>query len=167
MASKKTSNKLPPFVPLPWEILNSKAYKGMNYAAAKALPYFLGKRKENYRDPQRYLMDFSFSYSEGNNFGFSPSTFSKIIQELVKTGFIDPIDKGGLRSDGKSYNLFRLSERWKQYGHNDFELLDWRCFQPKQRSRATSKSETYSFKKGNRTASKGKVISQIEAVEAF
>jgi len=152
---------------MPWELLNSRAYKGLNFASAKALPYFLGKIKENYRDPQRYLMDFSFSYSEGIKLGFASSTFSKVIQELVKTGFIDPIDKGGLRSDGKSYNRFKLSERWQQYGTNDFELLDWRCFQPKQRSRATSKSETYSFKKGNKKASEGKVISQSEAVEAF
>ncbi len=165
--SMKRNNKLPPFVALPWEMLNSKAYKGLNFASAKALPYFLGKIKENYRDPQRYLIEFSFSYSEGHKLRFAPSTFSKVVQELVKTGFIDPIDKGGLRSDGKSYNRFKLSERWKQYGTNEFELLDWRCFQPKQRSRATSKSETYSFKKGNKYASNGKVISQFEAVGTF
>ena len=163
----KRNNKLPPFVPLPWELLNSRAYKDLKYASAKAFPFFLGKRKENYRDIQRYLIEFSFSYSEAKKYGFAPATFSKIIRELVGKGFIEPVDKGGLRSEGKSYNLFKLSQRWKEYGTSKFQFIDWRCFTPRIRSRATSKSETYSFKKGNRTASKGKVISQFEAVEAF
>jgi hypothetical protein len=164
---KKKNNRLPPFVALPWEVLNSKAYKDLNYAPAKALPLFLGKIKSGYSDPQRYLIEFSFSYSEGQRYSFAPSTFSKVIQELVIRGFIDPADKGGLKSDGKSYNLFRLSERWKRYGNNDFVCLDWKCFLPKPRSKATSKKETYSFKKGNKTASKDKAISQFEAVGVF
>jgi len=150
-----------------WEMLNSRSYKDLKYASAKALPYFLGKIKENYREPQRYLMEFSFSYSEGIKLGFASATFSTVIKELVDKGFIDPVDKGGLRSDGKSYNLFKLSERWRRYGTNEFEFRDWKCFNPKPRLKATSKSETYSFKKGNKTASKDKGISHFEAVEGF
>lgn len=165
--SRRKNNSLPPFVALTWEMLNSKAYKTLKYASAKALPYFLGKIKQNYRDPQRYLIGFSFSYSEANKLGFAPATFSKVIQELVMKGFIDPVDKGGLRSDGKSYNIFRLSKRWDEYGTNEFEPKDWRCFIPKTRLKATSKSETYSFKKGNKKVYEGKDISQSEAVEVF
>src|ERR1700690_1428522 len=129
MAKRKTPNKLPPFVPLLWDVLNSEAYKSITYAAAKALPYFLGKFKGSYSDPQRYLFAFQFSYSEGKRYGFASATFSKVIQELVRKGFIDPVDKGGLRSDGKSCNLFRLSQRWLKYGKNDFDHADWKFFQ--------------------------------------
>ncbi|MDO8282537.1 MAG: hypothetical protein Q7U10_07940 [Thermodesulfovibrionia bacterium] len=166
MGWTKSSNKLPPFVPLAWDMLNSKAYRDVAYAASKALPYFIGKYKGIYHDPQRYLLEFTFSYSEGERYGFSASTFSKVIQELVRKGFIDPVDKGGLRSDGKSYNLFKLSRRWEKYGNKDFEQTEWRCFNPRQKVKATSKNETHSFKKGNNKASDSKVISQIEAVES-
>jgi len=160
----KENKRLPPFVPMPWHTLNSKAYVDISPSAAKALPYFLGKYKGPYNDHQRYLLEFSFSYSEGKRYGFSPSTFSKVIQELVRKGFIDPVDKGGLRSDGKSYNLFRLSQRWQKYGKDDFEHTDWKCFEPRLRLKATSKSEMHSFKKGNETVPGLSDISQIEAI---
>jgi len=130
---RKKGNKLPPFVPLIWKILNSQAYKDLPPSTAKALPYFLGKYKGGYNDPQRYLGEFSFSYKEGKRYGFAAATFSKVIQALVRFGFIDPVDKGGLRGDCKSYNLFKLSERWEKYGTPNFEPLDWRCFIPKSR----------------------------------
>lgn len=131
MAKRRHGNKLPPFVALTWEMLNSMAYKELNYASAKALPYFLGKFKGGYHDPQRYLANFSFSYAEAKTYRIASATFSKIIQELVAKGFIDPCDKGGLRSDGKSYNIFKLSERWKDYGKPDFKTSNWKCFLPR------------------------------------
>ena len=130
---RKKGNKLPPFVPLTWETLNSLAYKDLPPSSAKALPYFLGKSKAGYNDPQRYLGEFSFSYTEGKRYGFSPATFSKVIQALIRFGFIDPVDKGGLRGDCRSYNLFKLSRRWEGYGTENFKPLDWRCFVPKPR----------------------------------
>lgn len=164
---KRHSDKLPPFVALTWGMLNSQAYKNLSYAAAKALPYFLGKFKGSYRDPQRYLFEFPLSYREAERYKFSPSTFHKVIRRLISYGFIDPVEKGGLRSDGKSYNLFKLSERWEQYGTGAFEQKDWECFFPRLKPRATPKSETYSFKKGNKKAEISTSISKIEAVEVF
>jgi hypothetical protein len=163
----KKGNRLPPFVPLTWEMLNSRAYKDLSASPAKALPYFLGKVKTQWNDPQKYKMEFSFSYSEARNYGFASSTFSKIIHALVSSGFINPVDKGGLRGDCKSCNIFKLSQRWKDYGTPAFKPASWRCFIPKPRSRATSKKETYSFKKGNKKVSKAESISHSEAVEVF
>ena len=127
------SGKLPPFVALTWEMLNSQGYKKLPSSAAKALGYFLGKVKCKYNDPQRYILEFTFSYKEGERYGFAPATFSKIIQDLVRFGFIDPVDKGGLRGDCKSYNFFKLSKRWEEYGMSNFRPLEWRCFIPKSR----------------------------------
>ena len=121
-------NRLPPFVPLTWQMLNSEAYKSLNFASAKILPYFIGKVKTSYNDPQRYFTDFQFSYREAIKLGFSRATHHRNIKELVEKGFIDPIAKGGLRSDGKSSNLFRLSKRWEKYAKSDFEEMKWGTF---------------------------------------
>lgn len=167
MSKKRHGDRLPPFVALTWEMLNSKAFKDLPASAAKALPYFLGKYKYLYHDPQRSLFEFTFSYSEGKRYGFASSTFSNVIKDLVSRGFIDPVDKGGLRSDGKSHNLFKLSRRWEKYGTPEFQKLDWKCFLPKPHLRATSKSEMNSSRNGNENVSKGKSVSHFEAVEAL
>jgi hypothetical protein len=164
---KSKGNKLPPFVAMTWEVLNSKAFRSLNFSSGKALPFFLGKVKSNYRDSQRYLISFSFSYKEAGRYGFAPATFSNVIRELVQKGFLDPVDKGGLRGDGKSYNLFRLSQRWLDYGSAEFKEIDWKCFIPKTRSKATSNSEKYSFIKRNKKCVENKVISEFEVVEVF
>ena len=130
---RKKGNRLPPFVPLTWEMLNSIAYKDLPPSSAKALPYFLGKVKANHNSLQYYMVEFSFSYTEGKRLGFALGTFSKIIQSVIRFGFVDPVDKGGLRGDGKSYNFFKLSKRWEEYGTPNFRPLEWKCFIPKPR----------------------------------
>lgn len=128
---KRRKDRLPPFVPLTWQMLNSQAYKELPASAAKALPYFLGKVKVGYNDLQKYHIEFSLSYTEAQRFSFAVAIYYRVIENLTKYGFIDPIDKGGLRSRNRSYNLFRLSMRWKLYGTSEFERIEWRCFQPR------------------------------------
>jgi hypothetical protein len=111
----KKKDRLPPFVPLVWDLLNSRAYKKITGSSAKALPYFIGKIKKGYRDPERYEESFNFSYPEAQRYGFSTATFSRIQKELKNIGFIDIVEKGGLRGKGKGYNKFRLSRRWEKY----------------------------------------------------
>ena len=125
---RKTGNRLPPFVPLTWQMLNSEAYKSLNYASAKSLPYFLGKVKTTYNDPERYWTEFTFSYREANKLGFATATHHNVIHELIAKGFLDPMKKGGLKSDGKGYNLFRLSKRWEEYGTSHFKEVEWHTF---------------------------------------
>ena len=148
--SRKAINKLkrlPPFVPLPWVMLNHKAYKELPFAASKALPYFLGKVKMDFHDPNRLTAEFSFSYKEAKSLGFALATFSKVITDLIKYGFLDPIDKGGLRGDCKSNNLFCLSERWKLFGQPDFRFVDWKCFLPRQKKLQKVKRTTSIYEK--------------------
>ena len=111
-----------------WTLLNSKAYQSLPFAASKALPYFIGKVKTAYRDPDRFQSDFTFSYPEGKRLGFSLATFSKIIGNLVSYGFIDPIERGGLRGYQKGYNIFKLSKRWELFGTDKFEGMSWETF---------------------------------------
>lgn len=128
---KKQHKKLPPFVPMPWELLNHPAYIELPYATSKALPYFLGKVKDSWNDPQRYLTEFSFTYSEAKRLGFSSGTHSKVIRDSISHGFVDPVDRGGLRGCGKSNSKFTLSQRWQKYGTEDFHRIEWRCFLPR------------------------------------
>jgi len=147
---KLKGNKLPPFVPLTWQVLNSAAYKALPHSAGKALPYFLGKVKLPYRDPRKNSTAFAFSYTEAKKYGFANATFHRVICELMSKGFIDPVDRGGLRGGGLSNSLFKLSDRWMKYGTQDFEEIeDWRKFfpqfknqkQPQKWNAATSKTE--------------------------
>tara|TARA_B100002003_G_scaffold245057_1_gene272218 strand:+ start:2092 stop:2496 length:405 start_codon:yes stop_codon:yes gene_type:complete len=129
--AQKINDKLPPFVALTWEILNSEAYKDITPSAAKALPYFLGKVKIPFNNTKKYLTKFDFSYTEAKRYGFATTTHHRTICQLVEKGFIDPVDRGGLRSDGSSYNKFYLSKRWEKYGTDTFEIIYWNRFFPK------------------------------------
>jgi len=112
--SKK--NRLPPFVALTWNLLNSLAYNKLTPSAAKALPYFLGKVKIGFNDPEKYETTFTFSYPEAEKMGFSTATFSRIRKELEVKGFIERTEGGGLRGKGVGYSKYQLSRKWESYG---------------------------------------------------
>jgi hypothetical protein len=120
--AKRKKNRLPPFVPLTWETLNHEAFISLPHSAARTLPYFLGKvRDTDFKGSGRYLVTFQFSYREAKRYGLSSRTFYRVVRELVAKGFIDVIERGGLRGFGLSYTEFRLSRRWERYGMFDFE----------------------------------------------
>lgn len=132
MARQGKKNTLPPFVPMTWEMLNSKAYKQLPPSSAKILPYFIGKiQKVEYKNPQRYKITFTFTGGEAKSLGFGKSTFSNAIKALMLYGFIEPIKKGGLRGCGHTASLFTLSERWKAFGSQNFREVKWECFSNK------------------------------------
>ncbi len=109
--------KLPPFVALTWEVLNSAAYKELPPSAAKALPFFLGKDGRAVRKQGGdYTGTFEFSYGEAEAMGFATRTFARAITDLVAHGFIEMAGYGGLRGNCKSFNRFQLSGRWRNYG---------------------------------------------------
>lgn len=172
---KKAKNKLPPFVPMLWNILNCAAYRDLPFAGRSALIYFQGKVQAKddignyipYRSLERYKVEFYFSYGEARRYGFAAATFAKCIRALISKGFVDPVAKGGLRGDRRSYNYFKLSLRWIDYGTAKFEHIEWDNFQPKvkiAKTKTTSKSETYSFKKGNNKHAFTKDVSLSEVV---
>jgi hypothetical protein len=105
----------------------------------KPCPTSWGNTRENTTVPNAMSLNFISLIQQ--RYGFPLATFSKIIREVIAKGFIDPLDKGGLKGDGKSYNKFRLSRRWEDYGKSGFEQIEWKCFLPKPRAKATSKRE--------------------------
>jgi hypothetical protein len=132
MASK-TRNKLPPFVAMTREMLNSKAYTELPPSAGKILPFFLDKVRVLYNSPSRYSTTFTFTYSEAKKLGYGKTTFYKILQALMKYGFIEPITKGGLRGFGLTKSSFTLSQRWEKYGRADFKEILWECYSKDQK----------------------------------
>ena len=125
---RRKSGKLPPFVAMTWELLNSKAFKDLPFSAGKLLPYFLGKAKKNLTKPEYYEIEFELTYREAKNYGFAPKTFSRCLTEFIAKGFLDPVRKGGLRGDGKTASRFRISERWQDYGKENFKQTNWKQF---------------------------------------
>jgi hypothetical protein len=126
--SKPKKYKLPPFVAMPWKVLNSESYKALPATAAKLLPYFFGKVKLGFDHPSRCHTDFSFTYSEAKKLGCGKSTFYKVLKDLMRYGFIDPVSKGGLKGGGLSSSIFRLSTRWSDFGLADYKEIKWECF---------------------------------------
>jgi hypothetical protein len=127
----KQSGRLPGFVAMSWDLLNSPAYRSLSHSAAKALPYFLGKPKRPFNDRQYFETEFPFPYGEAERHGFARATFFRILCELTERGFIDPVDKGGLRGDGKSVSRFKVSKRWEEFGDSGFKTIDFRQFKPR------------------------------------
>jgi hypothetical protein len=120
--------RMPGFVALPWDVLNSPAFLEMTHAARAALPYWLGKPKAPFNKPEYYSTEFSFSYPEAARYGFASETHRKVITQVVKHGFVDPIAKGGLKGFGNSCSKFRLSGRWAAYGTKEFQIISWKEF---------------------------------------
>ncbi len=121
-------SKLPPFVALTWEMLNHPAYIRLPASAKGMLPYFIGKVRAGVREPAHYTTRFDFTYSEALRYGCARRTFFNVIDALVLHGFIDPVEKGGLRGTGQSSSMFRLSSRWKKYGAAGFQQVSWSQF---------------------------------------
>jgi len=133
MSQAKRGREKPRFpnsVVLFWDMVSHKAYLDLPHSACKELPYFLKKVKRHLTAPERYTDTFDFSYREARKYGFAFSTHHRTICQLIEKGIIDPVAKGGMKSDRKSYNRFRLSERWRKYGTPEYEKLEWATFVP-------------------------------------
>ena len=118
MTKKKSQGlRLPPFVPIFNEELESAAYRALSASAAKVYPFFKridGKlRKKMGTD---YNGIFDFTYSEAERYGFARKTFSRAITELNDKGFINIVSQGGKRGCGMSNSKYKLSDRWRDYG---------------------------------------------------
>lgn len=97
---RRNTHRLAPFVALAWKMLNSEAYRELSPMSAKILPFFLGKVKTVSTDLAYYTTTFNFTYSEATRYGCSRRTFPRVIDDLMRHGFVDPVEKGGLRAAG-------------------------------------------------------------------
>ncbi|MHB8120584.1 MAG: hypothetical protein ACYDG4_00390 [Desulfuromonadaceae bacterium] len=110
------SERLPPFVPIFFDELDSTAYRKLSANAAKLLPYFRRVCVKATRGKPDETTLFGFTYTEAVKYGFAKRTFSRAVQELQKHGFIDIAEIGGLRGAGHSCSKYILSKRWVTFG---------------------------------------------------
>jgi len=115
---KNRKNKLGSFVALGRPLLRSLAFTSLCSSAKIAYAYFLYDKKNDHQD------EVVLTFSQAKNFKVcqSQSTFTKIKRELVKHGFLDPLDPGGLNAPA----IFKISNRWNRYGNEDFKDLKYK-----------------------------------------
>lgn len=99
------------FVYITHKMIDSKAWKSLSGNAI--LVYIEIMRKRNGSNDK----DLSLTYYEMKGL-LSTATVRKCFVELAEKGLIDFVRHGGLQ---KQCNIYAVSERWRKYGHPDFE----------------------------------------------
>jgi hypothetical protein len=113
---KQHKERLPPFIPITHQQLESAAFKALSGNAAKLYPYFIRACVRCCKGKPDTTTQFDFTYGEAVKLGFARNTFSRCLKELNQNGFIDWVEVGGLRGVGHSNSKYRLSDRWALWG---------------------------------------------------
>jgi len=111
-----------PFVLIPYELIDSKAYMELKGAGVRALMLCMRKVKEM-KGTERFKVLFSLTFREAREKGFCDATFWRSMKSLQRLGFVDCEMRGGLRNENKYATIYRLSLRWKKYGTPDFDYI--------------------------------------------
>jgi DNA-binding PadR family transcriptional regulator len=109
---------------VPYEMLDSKAFKELSAKGIQVLLRFMQKRTWNKR--RRKGVEYcntglAFTYEEAQYLGISKSRFNEIIRQLVELGFIEVEHQGG--AYGRDFSRYAYSERWKAYGTDHFKEI--------------------------------------------
>ena len=106
-----------------WEMLESKAFNTLSAAGIKVMLRFLQKRKWG-KTRKKIVFDnggLVFTYAEANLMGIKNTAFFEAVKRVIEVGLIDLEHQGG--AYGKDYSRYSISERWREYGTDDFEKL--------------------------------------------
>ena len=124
---KRGKPKQPPHVAMPYELINSSAYKSLPSSATKILPFLLGKPKLMLRDPDRLRVEFEYSVTEAmQDGGLARATALRAIHHLHEFGFLDVAQRGIAFEDRRLASRFRLSDRWHAFGKREFKAICWK-----------------------------------------
>jgi len=117
MVKKKGQKIKGQFVPMIYPMLKSEAFKSLSTTAKVTYLYFEMDRKIGHQT------EFILTFYQAQKYGVcaSPATFNKVKRELVVKGFLDPFEPGGLNQPA----IFELSNRWKWYGTDRFQKVEY------------------------------------------
>lgn len=106
------------FILLSHQLMESDAFMSLSSTAKIAYIYFMHDRKNDYE------FEVILTLGQAKKYGVcrSPSTFDKAKKELVKNGFLDPVDGGGLNAPA----IFKISERWRLFGLDNYKLVKYK-----------------------------------------
>lgn len=113
---------------VPWEIMQSKAFRELSASAIRVFLRLLQKRSWTYtgrgsHKKREYTNgNLAFTYAEAKSFGISSTAFHDSIKRLIDVGFIDLEHQGG--AFAKDYSRYAISERWCNYGTENFKCVE-------------------------------------------
>ena len=118
MPTKKKKNPKPvKELALKIDMLNSEVFRSLNQGSINV--YFDMQIKHQNRELKGKSSRIPFSYGLAKKKGIAPSTFRRATKELREKGFIE-IVKTGTGGPKPSSSKYKLSNRWKKYGTDDF-----------------------------------------------
>jgi hypothetical protein len=111
------------------EMFYSKAFIALSASTLRTLMRCLQKRRWEKKRSKVIVKneDFIFPYAEAKFLGIGTTQFWKNMKQLVEMGFIDVVYQGGWyqkHEREKDYSVYRLSDRWRQYGTQAFEPIE-------------------------------------------
>jgi len=115
---------------LEYGLFKSKAFRELTRAAIDILFEFYmvaPKKKVNGFKGKEWIRPYNgkieFTYKQAKEkFGYSKTTCSKCIDQLIDRGFLELTHKGGGMEGDK--NKYAILENWKRYGRKDFIKKD-------------------------------------------
>ena len=100
---RRNKNRLPPFVPILKEMINSEAFKKLTNAAR--VTYLLLKAQCCKMNQE----DVKFPYSHAQHY-MDRHTYAKAITQLRELGFIEKSQEGGMY---RRTNIYKLVDTWR------------------------------------------------------
>ena len=109
-------------------LLKSKIFRTLNGTAKTVLLDFMMKRKMQKAPGKpgknnKWIVtnngEMEYTYSEAEKKGIPRSSFMRAIDTLVESGFIDIAHSGSGGKKGDK-SLYAISDRWKDWGTDDF-----------------------------------------------
>jgi hypothetical protein len=114
------------------DMFYSEAFNSLSRSTMLTLMRCLQKRKwkfegEGKKNKMVYLNEgFIFPYAEATFLGIGTTQHWKNMTKLIEVGFIDMVHQGGwyqTHESEKDYNVYILSERWRDYGKPEFQEI--------------------------------------------
>ena len=102
---KKKKDRLPPFVAITKEMINSEAFKKLTNASRVTYLLLKAQCKKFEQDEVKFPYSHASAYMKTN-------TFAKSIAQLIEYGFISKTQEGGLF---RRTNIYKLISEWKAY----------------------------------------------------
>jgi hypothetical protein len=124
------------------EIYYSEAFKAITRSGSTIITIMrcLQKRKWKFEGKRKskkmvYLDEgFIFPYTEAAFLGIGTTQHWKNIKKLIEVGFLDPVHQGGWyqkHERERDYSVYKLSERWRNYGTHEFKTVEKEKVLPK------------------------------------
>jgi hypothetical protein len=105
------------WVPIEDDLLLSNAFRDLQPSAVILLLHLHRIDKVlSWKGGDSYSGEFNLTFSEAETLGLARATTMRAVQDLVKRGFVEIVVQGGLRSQGRTSSIYRITERWRSWG---------------------------------------------------